>query len=650
MNNMCVVRSLSLPQRLFYCLFHPLLLIFFTSIILTIWSTFSVIDITMAKTYHTKTEWNNTVVTSVSISTATTTATETSVTTYQPSYSTSFYTLNDSYIEERIDQYFESKLRNISSVVNTDMQAKFESYTDDLLNDKQQLITDHISSQTESIKSVLELNNTIFNELLAKSHLINVTWSEISEDAMTLDQDSISQLAQNLFLNSSMFDNVFQNYSSRLEFLQAFNDTITDFPIQLSDNNTLNLSYLQTSADWVQLRQNFTRNLQSQISILSGNTTNTKSSASITKRSINNNSEENSDFIAIKRKVFYRCQKMTIVFTVLYFALVVLLMIVERIKFQLENQQFNLVISQINDSTGCTNFTQYNNILKNLITTLNLSALYPVVYQLTKLINQKILKRNAKESNERKAKRSKLFYCNWWLFSNGVYLWIFGLLMILIHWQIASRLTSFSVADPRALNKRSEPLSYKRELWADVNMTTAVDGVINDSINLLCANFQLDINERFLSTHFTFQADPSLRAQSMEILSSWGNATNTQFEKYLNDSSQNWQKTDVQIEPLLSTDSVTVFMNQYSVPLNRVAGASTSLAIDIQKYGIIIKETNVTNNSVATLSSLGKRLVEKQEPKQKNSPSSHNVFKWGVLIACLIILLHHLLTFIIIRL
>ncbi|CAI4065585.1 hypothetical protein SUVZ_09G1240 [Saccharomyces uvarum] len=650
MNNMCIVRSLSLPQRLFYCLFHPLLLIFFTSVILTIWSTFSVIDVTIAKTSHTKAEWNETVVTSVSISTITTTATKTSVATYQPTYSASIYSLNNSYIEKRLDQYFESKLRNIASVVNTDMQAKFLSYADNLLNDKQQLITDQINLETESIKSVLELNNTIFNELLAKSHLINVTWSEISEDAMTLDQDSISQLAQNLFLNSSMFDNVFQNYSSRLEFLQAFNDTITDFPIRLSANNTLDLSYLQTSTDWIQFRQNFTTNLQSQIYILSGNTTNVKSSASITKRSLSTNSEENGDFNAVKKKVFHRCQKMTIIFTVLYFALVILLMIVERAKFQLENQQINLAISQIDECTGCTNYTQYNNILRNLITTLNLSALYPVVYQLTKLINQKILKKNTKESDGKKAKRSKLFYCNWWLFSNGVYLWIFGLLMILIHWQIVSRLTSFAVPEPGALKKRSEPTSYKRELWADANITTAVNGVMNDSIDLLCENFQLEINERFLPTNLTSQADPSLGVQSMEILSSWGNATNTQFEKYLNGSSQDWQKTDVQFEPLLSTDSVTVFINQYSVPVNSVAGANSSFAIDIQKYGIIIKETNVTDTSAAALSSLGKRLIEEQEPKQKNSPSPHTVFKWGLLITCLVILLHHLLTFIIIRL
>lgn len=650
MNNMCIVRSLSLPQRLFYCLFHPLLLIFFTSIIITIWSTFSVIDVTIAKTFHTETKWNNTVVTSVSISTITTTATETSVATYQPTYSASIYSLNNSYIDGRLDQYFDSKLRSIASVVSTDMQEKFQSYADDLLNDKQQLITEKISLETESIKSVLELNNTIFNELLAKSNLINVTWSEISEDAMTLDQDSISQLAQNLFLNSFMFDNVFQNYSSKLEFLRAFNDTITDFPIQLSANNTLDLSYLQTSTDWIQLKQNFTTNLQSQISTVSGNTTTAKSSASISKRSLNNNSEESNDFDAVKNKLFHRCQKMTIIFTVLYFALVILIMIVERIKFQLENQQINLAISQIDDSTGCTNFTQYNNILRNLITTLNLSVLYPVVYQLTKLMNQKILKRNTKESNEKKAKRSKLFYCNWWLFSSGVYLWIFGLLMILIHWQIVSRLTSFAVPEPSALKKRSENLSYKRELWADANITTAVDGVINDSIDLLCENFQLEINERFLPTNLTSQADPSLEAQSMEILSSWGNATNTQFEKYINGSSQDWQETNVRFEPLLSTNSVTVFMNRYSVPANSVAGANSSFATDIQKYGIIIKETNVTDTSVGALSLLGKRQVEEQEQKQKNSPSSHTIFKWGLLITCLVILLHHLLTFIIIRL
>lgn len=406
MNNVHIIKPLSLPQRFFSCIFHPLLLIFFTSVILTIWGSFSVIDITMAKMSHAQVKRNDTVSTFASISTATatatttatTTATMTAVTTQHAIYSANSYSLNKTFIDNTIDQYFESKLRSIESTVGTDMQEKFKSYTDDILDNKQKLINDQISLETELIKEVLEVNNTIFNELLTKSQLINDTWNEISEDAMTIDKDSISQMASNLLLNYCMFDSIFGNYSRKLKSLQNFNGTITDFSTQLDASSTLSLNFLRNSTDWLQLKRNFTANLQNEISILSGGSTEVTSSTSIIKRSLKTNSEENSVLSAVKNHVFRKCKRMTIIFTVMYFAFVILLMAIERILFQLENQQVNLVMSQINGLTGQTNFTKYNKVLKSLITTLNLSTLYPIPYQLTKLINQKIFKREPEKN------------------------------------------------------------------------------------------------------------------------------------------------------------------------------------------------------------------------------------------------------------
>ncbi|EJS43300.1 prm2p [Saccharomyces arboricola H-6] len=650
MDNVRIIRPLSLPQRLFKCLFHPLLLIFFTSIIITIWSTFSVIDITMTKTSRIETVRNDTVTTFVSVSTTTTTASRTSVVTYQPTYSANIYSLNNTFVDQTLDRYIESKVLNIASVVDTDMQETFQSYANDLLDDKQQLITDEISLEIESTKSVLELNNTIFNELLTKSQLINQTWNEISEYALTIDEDSISQMASNLLLNYSMFDNVFQNYSSRLAFLQEFNDTIIDFPIQLGTNKTLHWEFLQNSTTWVKLKKDFITNLQNKISVLSRNTTDDKpsTSTSITKRSLKANGGDDDGLRKVKKRIFCICQKMTIILAVVYFALVVLLMVMERIIFQLENQQINLVISHINGLTGCTNFTHYNKVLKSLITTLNLCLLYPVSYHLTKLINQRIQKKGPKEIDGNKAKRSKIFYFNWWIFSNGVHLWLFGLIMLLIHWQIVAQLTSFEVPNLSSLEKREEPSLYKREVWTDANMTTAVEDLINDNISLLCENFQLEVNKGLLPTNQTLQADPSLKNQTMEILSFWVNDTNTQFEKYLNESSSHWQEIDIEIGPLISTDSITKFINQYSIPMNKVSKTNASFASDIQKYGIIIQETNKSNTSVARLSPPAKRHVEQNE--QRTASSLHTVYKWGLLIICVAILFHHLLTFIILKL
>lgn len=232
----------------------------------------------MAKMSHAQVKRNDTVSTFASISTATatatttatTTATMTAVKTQHAIYSANSYSLNKTFIDNTIDQYFESKLRSIESTVGTDMQEKFKSYTDDILDNKQKLINDQISLETELIKEVLEVNNTIFNELLTKSQLINDTWNEISEDAMTIDKDSISQMASNLLLNYCMFDSIFGNYSRKLKSLQNFNGTITDFSTQLDASSTLSLNFLRNSTDWLQLKRNFTANLQNEISILSG--------------------------------------------------------------------------------------------------------------------------------------------------------------------------------------------------------------------------------------------------------------------------------------------------------------------------------------------------------------------------------------------
>lgn len=656
MNNVHIIKPLSLPQRFFSCIFHPLLLIFFTSVILTIWGSFSVIDITMAKMSHAQVKRNDTVSTFASISTATatatttatTTATMTAVTTQHAIYSANSYSLNKTFIDNTIDQYFESKLRSIESTVGTDMQEKFKSYTDDILDNKQKLINDQISLETELIKEVLEVNNTIFNELLTKSQLINDTWNEISEDAMTIDKDSISQMASNLLLNYSMFDSIFGNYSRKLKSLQNFNGTITDFSTKLDTSSTLNLNFLRNSTDWLQLKRNFTANLQNEISILSGGSTEVTSSTSIIKRSLKTNSEENNALSAVKNHVFRKCKRMTIIFTVMYFAFVILLMAIERILFQLENQQVNLVMSQINGLTGQTNFTKYNKVLKSLITTLNLSALYPIPYQLTKLINQKILKREPEKIDDRKVKKSKLFYCNWWIISNGAHLWLFGFLMLLIHWQIVTQLTNFEVPSLPTFHKRAGPSLYKREVWTDGNITTTIEGFINDSVSLLCENFQMEVNEKFITANLSLQTDPNLKVQSTDVLNLWVNDTNTQFEKYLNESSQNWQGIDLQVEPLLGSDSINEFLGQYFLPTYEVTNTNSSFALDIQKYGIINRGINITNASVAALSSLSKRQIKDKE--QKQTYFLHTVYKWGLLAVCLTILFHHMLIFIILKL
>lgn len=656
MNNVHIIKPLSLPQRFFSCIFHPLLLIFFTSVTLTIWGSFSVIDITMAKMSHAQVKRNDTVSTFASISTATatatttatTTATMTAVTTQHAIYSANSYSLNKTFIDNTIDQYFESKLRSIESTVGTDMQEKFKSYTDDILDNKQKLINDQISLETELIKEVLEVNNTIFNELLTKSQLINDTWNEISEDAMTIDKDSISQMASNLLLNYSMFDSIFGNYSRKLKSLQNFNGTITDFSTKLDTSSTLNLNFLRNSTDWLQLKRNFTANLQNEISILSGGSTEVTSSTSIMKRSLKTNSEENNALSAVKNHVFRKCKRMTIIFTVMYFAFVILLMAIERILFQLENQQVNLVMSQINGLTGQTNFTKYNKVLKSLITTLNLSALYPIPYQLTKLINQKILKREPEKIDDRKVKKSKLFYCNWWIISNGAHLWLFGFLMLLIHWQIVTQLTNFEVPSLPTFHKRAGPSLYKREVWTDGNITTTIEGFINDSVSLLCENFQMEVNEKFITANLSLQTDPNLKVQSTDVLNLWVNDTNTQFEKYLNESSQNWQGIDLQVEPLLGSDSINEFLGQYFLPTYEVTNTNSSFALDIQKYGIINRGINITNASVAALSSLSKRQIKDKE--QKQTYFLHTVYKWGLLAVCLTILFHHMLIFIILKL
>ncbi|CAI4408516.1 AEH_G0027170.mRNA.1.CDS.1 [Saccharomyces cerevisiae] len=656
MNNVHIIKPLSLPQRFFSCIFHPLLLIFFTSVILTIWGSFSVIDITMAKMSHAQVKRNDTVSTFASISTATatatttatTTATMTAVTTQHAIYSANSYSLNKTFIDNTIDQYFESKLRSIESTVGTDMQEKFKSYTDDILDNKQKLINDQISLETELIKEVLEVNNTIFNELLTKSQLINDTWNEISEDAMTIDKDSISQMASNLLLNYCMFDSIFGNYSRKLKSLQNFNGTITDFSTQLDASSTLSLNFLRNSTDWLQLKRNFTANLQNEISILSGGSTEVTSSTSIIKRSLKTNSEENSVLSAVKNNVFRKCKRMTIIFTVMYFAFVILLMAIERILFQLENQQANLVMSQINGLTGQTNFTKYNKVLKSLITTLNLSTLYPIPYQLTKLINQKIFKREPEKIDDRKVKKSKLFYCNWWIISNGAHLWLFGFLMLLIHWQIVTRLTNFEVPSLPTFHKRAGPSLYKREVWTDGNITTTIEGFINDSVSLLCENFQMEVDEKFITADLSLQTDPNLKVQSTDILNLWVNDTNTQYEKYLNENSQNWQGINLQVEPLLGSDSINEFLGQYFLPTYEVTNTNSSFALDIQKYGIINRGINITNASVAALSSLSKRQIKDKE--QKQTYFLHTVYKWGLLAVCLTILFHHMLIFIILKL
>ena len=84
------------------------------------------------------------------------------------------------------------------------------------------------------------------------------------------------------------------------------------------------------------------------------------------------------------------------------------------------------------------------------------------------------------------------------------------------------------------------------------------------------------------------------------------------------------------------------------MPINAVTNTNTSLALEIQKNGIIVQRANTSNTTVATFSSLVKRQENNQEQKETHSP--HIVYKWGLLVVFLVILLHHMLTFIILKL
>lgn len=482
---MKLLQCLSLPQRLIICIFNPVLLFFLSSLLLTIWSNYTIIGAKYARTPNvpvavtvtassTKTNVNTMVAAS-----PTTTAVTTAGTYYLDS--TRLKSIASEYVQERAD----------------DVNATLSSFYNSLLSEWQKnwdywdtSLSVAIENQRARYLGMLAYNNTITQMLYEKSEEINSTWDIFSQTALTAVESKNNQVFQNLSLNYWFVNALFTNISQNLKELESYNGS-TENPINAAERFSLVLNNSKLFDNSI---ANFTGSMIENIG----------------QRDTNPISKRDFSLPDSKSSLFNTSRTLSVICLVTYLVSVLILCVYQWLTYRLETSLFNVhmveffrifVEQQIKMITVQQNMRQYS---KDLFSTLNA----PLVYYMSNFIDGKSQKFGIGWEFK--------FYFIFWVCSSGRYLVIL-LFYTFVHWQIIASLTNNeTLSIQKNYLQTTGGLSVREELATNNELSVMAN------VFRLCTNFTSSVNQIINETLVT-QFETLLKQQTKSINSQMSN-------------------------------------------------------------------------------------------------------------------------------
>lgn len=470
--------SLSLPQRLVICIFNPIIVFIFASLLLTIWSDYVMIDLTVTKIEGGGVDSVSASSTALVTTTATvtTTTTTTAVSTASQSSFATYYFDRDA-LEHVAQEYIEMRIKWVNATLSASYSSQLSQWQHSLDMWNVSLIK-AINDKREIYQNLLAYNQSIFNALYEKSKQINETWSLFSQTALSLEDTQ--QVFNNLSVNYWFATSIFSNVSQQLQVLNSFDcnskiPVIGFMPIDLNFDKSKQLDTSVTS---------FTNTLVNSL----------RENKYEAPRKRGNNLEASNTSLKKRSRYF------SIICLIMYFVSIGTLCIYEWLIFRIENSLFNSHMMEILDTITAeeTRGITLQQWVRKQTNKLCYTLTNPLLYRVANSIGSGL--------NESDSRWKYLSYYILWTLSNGKYLWIL-LFYTINHWQITSSLVSHQVSSAQG--------NFRREVTSP--LTDSRLSLMKSTLEI-CSDFTFDVDKTIddtLKVHFIASLD-----QQVDVINS----------------------------------------------------------------------------------------------------------------------------------
>lgn len=488
----------NLKQRFLGSLFNPLVVVPTVLFIVTVWTSYHILD------YSSKTDFSTSTVTT-SIITSSTVPTTTVVTTTvvsglrtSPTLSPGGSISKDS-IRNEVDSFLELKVNNSVHAVNQYLSGYYYPTIQQTVENWNKSFYDGLEREKAMLKTVQSYNETIFSNLYQQSQKINTTIDKLSSEGFTVETDN--DYTSDLLLNYWFINDLFGNVSNTLANLETVG---TQRLPNVTENTGLPLKNITEDFKKDTDVERLIEDLVSNISIIIEENNHLTFESLQKKRDIMKRSEYHRDG-RLQRK----CSILTAVFAVSYVLAVLVLLAWEWLNYRTESTTFKDLVGSMVDALLVYHDTEdkefsmklrFNKEIKPSLWRLGFTSTNSMVYYFTKLQIGIFEKVSPCGSSIRlcigkwQIFRDRLSIFNWWIIKGGMvlYLLLFG---VLIEIQVITSLIKVSSLDLGAstLEKRSTEytIGFNSSLFHQVDETcTHFEVSINDYLNQTL-NFEL---------------------------------------------------------------------------------------------------------------------------------------------------------------
>ncbi|CCC67892.1 hypothetical protein NCAS_0A13340 [Naumovozyma castellii] len=595
----------SLPQRLANRVFHPMIWVGLSFFLLSIWATYSIVlDITAVVikdlTATSAVEQNSSSVTTTSFPTQHN-FTETITTTIKSTPTNIVPTINRTQLTQVIKNYMSEKIiqseTNITSIIDNNVPKflfeDFNNWHDNILRE--------LSSQNNSISN---LQNGILEEINSQAANLNSSLEQLSESGFILNNENFS--LENLTIDTTKFSNLFKNAKIQIEDTSNF-WLKQNISLNLTENGTSFLNLNVSSFTELGILDSLKRNLTNLFSAGKEGSNNV-SKKILFRRDIGNTLDSGYN----SKTLLKRCKILSGVFTFVFSIAIICCLMYEWVKFRFEQKVFNTEFAQLLECTeGKEEEINIQITLREKMKFV-INALDNIfVYYLSKW-------RDVTPLNSRPRKQHFLTKMGWWFFTNGRYLWIF-FIMIIIYFQVVLSLTKTTLNTIES--STSFELLEKRSLSTITTQTEVLTKKMT-SFSQICKNFESSFND-ILKTAIDDQLWSAKKGKLTSVIENINTQVSQMIFEYENMTSLE----------LPSWEPITQEVASKWVPLDLNSTSDTGL-LDL------ILSNNAIIMSAEPEPVLQKRSVEKYKVKMSLAVKLRKLRKYTIIGMCIVLFVH----------
>lgn len=607
--------TLSLPQRLIYCIFHPFILSFLLISLLTIWTTY-IILIALLDPLSTSDVRTGTIgAQSITTTTATATVTATKVTSSAVSSTlVNSYSFNTSIVQNIASDFIQQRLNDANS-------SLYSYVTQDIYPNWQQSIGDWNASLSNiantkklAYEYLLSCNDTITTQLYQKSIKINDTLDLLSQSALIVGNTNSQGIIANLSVDYWFVSDLFANISRDMETLANLSQSVT---LPSVSNATMNFFPNITSNFFNSTVLNFTNAL---MDIQTSDNFTLYSKLASTRNLLKKRSET---VITVgdvdQSRLYKRCQILSVICIIFCLFSMIAFSCYEWMKYRYERSSFNIHMAYMIDREESSHANDASTIkaqqkIRELTQRLSFSISEILVYQVSNLIKAGM------DIEEPRWKRVSHF--TWWICSSGKNLWIL-LFYVVVHWQLVSSVSSLAnITTDIDVDTSSVVSKYTGLVPREVTSYPSNNPLVYSMVVEACTNFEASF-ENTLNASTTSQLEATLAKQAADI--------NSQINK-LSDTIT-----------VVTTPSWEDLNYSNSVNLQSIVGNTNTtdrLSYDILSQAVS-EDVSVEITEEKQSNSLSKR--ENNSKIVRSIPLWKSLYRWGILAILIVITIHHVL-------